>query len=137
MTEAGWLACQHPYALLYWANGRTAARKLRLIAAAACRAATLDPAPADAVPADRWLDSFDRAADSGDVGEMDDDPPWTGRWDSPLALACLAMTGLAEGPRCPRSAQLVREIVGNPFRRSDIAPAWLTPTVVSLSHAAF
>jgi hypothetical protein len=33
--------------------------------------------------------------------------------------------------------QILREIIGNPFRPASIDPAWLTPTVVSLAQAAY
>jgi hypothetical protein len=33
--------------------------------------------------------------------------------------------------------QLLRDIFGSPFRPTDLAPAWATPTVVSLARAAY
>jgi hypothetical protein len=36
-----------------------------------------------------------------------------------------------------RQAAVLREVVGNPFRPSLIAPAWLTPTVISLAQSAY
>jgi hypothetical protein len=33
--------------------------------------------------------------------------------------------------------QLLREIVGNPFRPVSLAPAWLTPAVLKLAQAAY
>jgi hypothetical protein len=36
-----------------------------------------------------------------------------------------------------RHAALARDIFGNPFHPAAVAPAWLTPTVVSLAQAAY
>jgi hypothetical protein len=36
-----------------------------------------------------------------------------------------------------RRTELLRDIVGNPFRPVSINPVWLTPTVTSLAAAAY
>ena len=47
-------------------------------------------------------------------------------WDSPPVLAAFAL-----------QADMFRDIFGNPFRPVTINPAWLTPTVASLSTVAY
>lgn len=46
--------------------------------------------------------------------------------------------GTGEGPLpYPRQADILRSIIGNPYRPVKVEPQWLTPTVVSLATAAY
>jgi hypothetical protein len=51
----------------------------------------------------------------------------------------LAVWGPAIGDQVPVSGvcQLIREVVGNPFRHVVLNPAWRTPTVTALATAAY
>jgi hypothetical protein len=116
MTEAEWLACDDPVAMLAWLWEKDpSATKLDLFAAA-CRGRPyhyLSPQfnGAGASPDGRLWMSLKNAEDHDDV--------FATEWDGPTGLAFL---------RC---------LFGNPFRPATPDPACRAPAVTSLARAAY
>ncbi len=107
-------------------------RKLRLLAAAGGRA---DWAAGNGLPGDYsiYFESWERAADSGNVEEWCEETPSAARWYSPPDMAFL---WLGTDPSPARIA-LIYDIFGNPFRPVKVNLAWQTPTVLALATAAY
>lgn len=159
MDEKRWLTSGDPTEMLGWLyrTRRVSERKARLLVCAVTRSMwgqLTDGRSRRAVEvAERFADG---AAEEGErlaAARAAEHATWDlGGGSAPDAahLACLAVDpgvgvdplaaagSVAHDPdRTREFAGLVREVFGNPFRPLLLEPAWLTPTVVSLSRAAY
>ena len=163
MTEAEWLTSDELAALMEAAN--LDGRKLRLFAAACARALwhlfqdeasraaiVLSERSADQVVAEADLDrasgEAERAFEDQDLLDPGNDPKVSAASVASYAsnpsltkgsvVADVALT-TAEilGGNSERVVMLFRDVVGDPFRRVCLDPAWLTPTVVLVAQAAY
>jgi hypothetical protein len=166
MTEAEWLAAREPQAMLKSLRGGEASeRKLRLFACACARrlwGLVSDPASRQAVElAERVADggadpqqlhqacilAASACEAAHDAGHPRGSSVWLAAYTAVHAAwpfgggylgenaAHFARAALpTEGPA---HTDLLRDIVGNPFRPSPVHAAWLTPTVTSLAGAAY
>jgi hypothetical protein len=134
MTEADWLTGTDPEPLLEYLRGRASERKLRLFAVGCCRRvwSAVSPMGQDTVHvAERCADGQAAlrelldAYDDSDAGWVEDAHQWAGRvanWATALGGQA-ALGGRAE--RRAGQADLLREIMGNPFQPAALDPAWL------------
>jgi hypothetical protein len=155
VTEAEWLAHRDPDPMLGLLRKRASDRKLRLFACACCRRAwpLLDARSQRLVEMSE--DYLDGLAGQGALSEASErhrqvwreHPPesaahivgWVvgvlvsgGAWAAALnaveaTLRALRRSGLmAESDReLVAQAELLREVIGNPFRRATVDPSWL------------
>jgi hypothetical protein len=158
MTEAEWLASDDPAAMLRALSnaavrlkGKARERKLRLFACACCRQVW------GRLPSDRAREAVEVAERFAD-GAATREELLAACHDVPIERAAgkigFAPSYLSEMRRVAsdflgeprrdwgrwsprRQAALVREVVGNPFSRVRLAPAWLTPTVADLAAVAY
>jgi len=150
MTEQRWLRARDYHELLEWVRPRTSARKKRLLTVAACRLAPLDEhawlAAMDVV--ERYAEG---RASREEMLRARRQLRWVDRGPQPPPNLGAAMTAtyLSNSECCnavsfinPETitvggrrwdwrryqseiAELIREVIGNPFRPSAIDPAWL------------
>ena len=166
MDEAQWLACTDPRPMLEFLQDRASDRKLRLFACAYCRAvrATLDLGPGRAVAvAERYADGLasDQDLASARRGAPFPDnysewvlPPsaYDGAWEGVDYLTHVRDSMKIDGDAwrhfpipaddvVRRSALLLRDIFGNPFRAAPPPPAevlaWNDGTVRRLAQAIY
>jgi hypothetical protein len=163
VTEAEWLACTDPDAMLYFLrdSGREAERKLRLFAAGCCRRVWRlldDPPSREAVEVvERWADG---EASRGELRAAHA-AAWNARgtpartaasdasaveWRVEAAAAAAshaawAGSGGSRADERRRQADLLRCCVGNPFREVTPVPpavlAWHGGMVVALAESIF
>lgn len=156
MTEAEWLASADPDAVLEWLQD-TSDRKLRLIACACCRVnlhTSRDPVSAELVAAaERRADGVAPTATDRTVmsrrtiranGVIEEACGWACAWFTPALDAVSLVLCQARRRGVPayaedgeKFADVVRDIVGNPWRPVTCDPRWLTETVVALAQAAY
>jgi hypothetical protein len=135
MTEAEWLACTDPHAMLAALMGHPrSVRKLRLFCCACGRAVWKDLGRANRELI-RWQEDHpDETADRGRFGKA-------GWFDCLLGPSPVGGVLVVPRPRRrgrgPTAAGLLHCVLGNPFRPATVGPAWLTPAAVSLAHAAY
>jgi hypothetical protein len=165
MTEAEWLSCQAPEAMLHLLRDRTTSRKLRLAACTFYRRVwhlLRHMQRQDVEIAERYADQkLDEEAlrsvratyaTLGDVRGIGTD------YDTQAAY-CASREAANAGGRGARDlscvtdrhpiwkaafnternahAEILREIFGNPFRPITISPTWRTSTVIALAEAAY
>jgi hypothetical protein len=136
MTEAEWLACDDPGPMLGYVRGIVGSRKLRLFACACDRGSGDSSSPealvevaeavADGAPASRLT----QARKVGDANRT------VVQRSARDAAETFARYTADEKYRSPRAA-LLRDIVGNPFRRPTVDRFWLSGTVLRLAQAAY
>jgi hypothetical protein len=139
VTEADWLACADPLAMVEFLKDREALRKWRLLGSALYRS----PLPwhhlCRPLTEQEWeetrslVETIERWAD--ETAEM---APWESfepdfhHW---LDVSEALHGGSAAEQRV--EAALIRDVFGNPFRPVSTNPAWLTATVRALAQAAY
>jgi hypothetical protein len=157
MTQAEWLACDHPELLFHVQNlehVKLSVRRRRLIGVAVCRA--LPPGLVEPSVLERWLTIAEQPDANLSAGGL---PRWDrlmnrpgGRveQDAREAIQYLIRDGInmaifhvacARDPSTHARAvavdsfltDIVRDILGNPFRPVIADPSWLTSTVVALA----
>ena len=164
MTEAEWLECADPAAMLEFLRGRMSKRKCLLFACACERRLWDEPdcerekveateryADGDG-PAEDVLEALEAIGIDGVTLESvtDVDPiDWAvdGANDSAYFAANVALQGDEDPDEASQEAAfnaeqavqaaLLRDVAGDPFRRPPTAGPWLTPTVISLAEAAY
>ena len=133
VTEAEWKDCTDPEAMRQYVRDSTSERKGVLYLAAWCRCSSpvvWDRHSLEAVEvAERYADGLAAPDDFLRAG-------------SPAFLVQFVLVLLAGHHRAhhPEYARLLRDVVGNPFRRVVPSPAWLAwneATVVRLAQAAY
>jgi hypothetical protein len=162
MTEEEWRVNQHALQLLDFASPRLPVRKRRLIAVAAVRTIHPDVLGADG---ERWLAGVERTAERDvelppAVVRRWIQEHWRGRtmgFGHPSLHAVCFQVGLGNpsttivnvgyvrGVATPQDydvadgplADVVREIVGNPFRPVTFSSEWRTDTVLSLARTMY
>jgi hypothetical protein len=159
VTEAEWLACTDPQKMLEFLRGRASDRKLRLFACAfgrAVRGSEHQLSPSTVAVAERYVDGLASEQDLASEGrrwasspeEMGPVAPsaYAGAWGAvdsltryerlwrhdPDSYSCIPADAVLR-----RSALLLRDIFGNPFRPVALNPSWQTPQVVALAQAAY
>jgi hypothetical protein len=154
MTEATWLACGDPRKMLSYLHDCASERKLRLFVCACCRrvwdwlpdggrwAVEVAEQYADGEATADELARANHWATNGLPGEGPSPVPhWRAAWvaDPDAAEAARRMTtGKSKEPLA--QADLLRDLVGNPFRPVAIDPAWLAwndGTVRKLARAIY
>jgi hypothetical protein len=132
MTEAEWLACEDPEAMLGHLEGKASPRKLRLFECACCRRTwhlLEDARSREAIEvSERFADGLALEADV----QAADVRAWK-------VVASFAILLPAEHLNQMQLAQcdLLRDLFGNPFRPATCDPTWRTPTAVDLAQAAY
>lgn len=162
MTEAQWLACADVYSMVDYLGNAASDRKLRLFAIACCRQVwhllgdqrsweiiAVAERHADGGATDEELAAAGMAASKVDNGSLDaeyyaaeaasrldwrvDDGFGSGYHAKLLWYGVQYTLGKAGG----QLSGLLRDVVGNPFCRVALSPAWRTPTSVTLARAAY
>jgi hypothetical protein len=153
MTEAEWLGCTDPHLMLDFLRGKASERKLRLIACA-CRRHICHLFPSErsrnAVEvAERYADELTSRGGSDamrdtvrqvrrDIVRTASRLAW---WHALEVTVRNPAKGAARiAARDPVGAvqtDLLRDIIGNPFRPVTLDPAWLTPVAVSIARRAY
>ena len=156
MTEAEWLACNSTQRMLAFLGNRASDRKLRLFACACCRRSW------DRLNDERLrlsIETAERFAD-GLVGQKKRGSafaaaknPGTHSTTSPACVGFAAslcsvkdvrlwintiwFQSVGGGRHEAATADLLREVAGNPFRPPTADPRWLTPNVVDLARTVY
>ncbi|HXG12005.1 MAG TPA: hypothetical protein VNK04_19785 [Gemmataceae bacterium] len=151
MTESEWLKCSDPLPMLDFLRGRAGDRKLRLFAAACSRRVW------------HWIDDLGRqaveAAEAFADGLMGPEElraarlacrsageraAWYAAASDPFkaagnaARSALGGVALSQQPaECAAQADLLRDIIGNPFRPLMTDPIWRTSKVVGLAQIIY
>jgi hypothetical protein len=133
MTEAKWLACTDPEAMRQFVRDSTSERKRVLYLAAWCRCSrpvVRDRHSLEAVEVgERYADGLVAREDFRHAGSA-----------AFLVQFVPTLMGGHHRAHHPEYAQLLRDVVGNPFRPVVLSPAWLTwneATVARLAQAAY
>jgi hypothetical protein len=141
VTEQEWLTGTDPYPMLQFVRGRLTERQMRLFAVACCRSIwpLLDKPHRDVVEvAERYAEGRARgelvrarqaawAASGFTVQHAASNFPLH------AATTCALFAGVRPGG--PGAADLLREIVGNPFLPVTIEPGWRTRAVIALARS--
>lgn len=131
MTEAEWLACDDPYAMLEWLHnsGKADRRKFGLILAACCKRIK----PWISEDRSRWTEYTDGDDDTCDPIAL------TGAKFHLFLAATEAIHAIGNG-KCERLAltSLLRDVIGPlPFRAVAIEKSCLTPYVLAIAKGVY
>lgn len=165
MTESEWLTCADPVAMLASTAGKLSARKVRLFACACCRhfmpLSTGEQYEQAIETAEQFADArtskaaMKRARQSVRAirHNLPNSPDvhawWVALWlvevtNSENAfdgvapeMQRLISQGLLTAKQAPPGADLLRCILGNPFRPAQIETSWATPKAVALANAFY
>jgi hypothetical protein len=159
MTEEEWLACENVDQMLGFLQDQPCERKIWLFACAICRRI---PGYLDSTPDRLTLEAAERHFDGVDSSEeMHEYFPET-NWDirfyrlDPWNALSRALESIHDNILLPSTAyasedereqasarawaelaNLLRELVGNPFRPVPFKPAWRIPAVTSLAQGIY
>jgi hypothetical protein len=156
MTEAEWLGCDDPQAMVMFIEGNSNLRQLRLAACACCRRiwsrmdrresrsiVELVEAVADGRVSELQLPSAleEHRMVPGKLLHLPNFAAVHTAYAMPRALA-VVLTSTADATSEPATerreqSRLLRDIFGNPFRPATFDPAWRTPTVVTLARQMY
>jgi hypothetical protein len=159
MTEAEWMECDHPPAMLGWLAKQVVARKgrragpqrdrrFRLFACACLRRAWERLPPtcrraveymeryADGGNARTWYRESGKVRGRNSPGSEVKNLFWEG-FNLPASVISISTATEGHGADAPAQLALVRCLFGNPFRPLTPDPAWLKPAVVGLAQAAY
>ncbi|SRR6266542_5575227 len=142
MTEAEWLACTDPQPMLEFLQSRVSDSKWRRFGCVCCRY-VWDHLTDGSRSTVELLEQFEEGRTSSE--ELSAASRWASFFISNLVKDpsrgawFLAVVGPAIGDHHLREPvrQLLREVVGNPFRSLALDHAWRTPTVTALATAAY
>jgi hypothetical protein len=167
VTEDAWVVCTDPQRMLKFLRGKASDRKLRLFACGCCRrvwdALTLTPVRRAVEAAEHYADGSVRDGELNQahkraisayvrtlhrtVARMESDAAYATRMYRMALAVNTAHPAPFEVGQLDRlgkdkflkafSPDLVRCVVGNPFRPASPDPRWLTPTVVHLARAIY
>jgi hypothetical protein len=159
VTEVEWLACPDPQKMLGFLRGQASERKLRLFACAFGRAvgdSQHQPGPSTVAVGERYADGLasDKelaterrkwaclpeergpvtpSAYDGAWGAVDSLARYERAWrHDPDSRSCISADAVLR-----RSALLLRDIFGNPFRPVTTDSGWLTPRVVTPARTIY
>jgi hypothetical protein len=141
MTESQWLGCTDYGPMLLFLEGNASERKLRLFAVA-CQRCVWEQLPDDAFRlatevAERHADghaTLEELDQAYTAASIEPDYIEDAFGDAITTPGFLSLdTAFSE--HLP--VAILRDVFGNPFRPASIAPAVLTPTVVSIARAAY
>lgn len=141
MTEAEWLACIEPEKMLELLKNKASDRKLRLFAVACCRdiwdflddlgrgAVEMAELFADGLTGTEEMRAVRQACRVGGGRTV-----WYAAASDPFIAARNTVLSIKSGLEGKSIAQvnLLREIMGKPFRPMSIDSCWRTPTVIDL-----
>lgn len=157
MSEAEWLACTKPHEMVSFLRGKASERKLRLFACASCRRlwhlltdersrrgvevaelyadnlATAEQLHDVAIEADAGAD--DTHGEGADVADTAADLTSSNTWEGTHAAATMDYP-----TERPHQSNLLRDLIGNPFRPVLVDPSWLAwsdGTVVKLAQGIY
>jgi hypothetical protein len=157
MTAAEWLRCTNPYWMLMYLPATPYERKLRLLGCACCRRFLWDqfqphPGRAAVETAERCADGLATRAELSAARRAclcDGIAEYVAWGRARYGLQCLLQHGVGAGdmysvwvrrPRGSRAAlvcDLLRDVIGNPFRPVPFAPTWRTPEALALARAVY
>lgn len=161
MTEPEWLACTDPRVMLYAQKGKMSDRKLRLFACACCRAIWHllpdERSRRAVVLMERWADGeltseelrAARETSSGDWSPRGLSLPALSAaiaaaratWPDAYAAAVSVVEAAATDPNMKQQYDLLKDILGNPFRPSSPLPsailAWDDGTVGRMAERIY
>jgi hypothetical protein len=121
MTEDEWLTCADPTPMLAFLVDKGSERKFRLFSVACDVAAGLG----------MHVSAFERHADG--IATKEDERLLGNDWSPAWQSACLSLNPTAH----KHESDLLRDIVGNPFRAVAAGASWLTSTVVALADGIY
>jgi hypothetical protein len=151
MTEAEWLACADPTAMLEFLRGKASDRKLRLFACACCRrlwhlmaegswrqAVEMAERYADKIGSKRAMQRLWSEIEKAEIARTQRIPTYRGEFLPSHAVEAVLRVDAFFGARLIsvvvpdvtdvpiRLVAILEDIVGNPFRAITINPAWLS-----------
>jgi hypothetical protein len=150
MTEAEWRACDDPWPMLEFLQGKASDRKLRLFACACCRhhapfgedrelqeAVALTERHADGMlPTAEYprYNTFQHHSLITGVASGISQTPGSG-WRAAYRCALSASSGNAR--EAAAQCRLLRCVLGNPFRPVRPDPAWQNPHAMALARTIY
>jgi hypothetical protein len=143
MTESEWLACTDPRMMLECIQGKASERKLRLFACACCRvfwSFLTDLRSREAIEAaERYADGAITPKELQRAGGRASNVILSQRAHTAMMTTNVPFVDAAQATYLipvDASIRLLRDVFGNPLRPVVPDPAWLTPAVLTLAHAA-
>lgn len=149
MTESEWLACTDPEPMLAFLRNQASARKLRLFAVACSRRVwhRIDDLGRAAVEMAELFADASMTVDQLRMARLacrgaGENAAWyaaaSDPWKAAGNAARSARSGAAEQMlESEAQANLLRDIMGNPFHTVAFNPSWLSSAVVSLAQSIY
>jgi hypothetical protein len=127
LTEEDWLICMHSKPLWSFLYGKFSDRKYRLFACHCCRRVWDRLEAADRREVEVWERYVEGLASEDELHAA------AAGWCDPADFAWSA----AEGEEARAQANLLREVMGNPFRPLRLDPSCLTSAVKALAQTIY